>query len=920
MTRSIGKKITIGDAAGTAGSYKRYTLAENEDGIPQFHELSDPDQWGADGKPVERTWNMFGGGLGKAVEFEGEEPDGGYYFSKNCYATPYGVKPAPTVTSVAITGCTTPMKWFFEAETAAAGKYALYALADDGAGNAYAYKIRLLEGTPEYERTFTFAPPDYPFATGSYTGNGRDDIEITGLPFQPNGLIIKARTGSTYPVYWTSTMTVGESKLDATDAMLTDGVKSATSDGFVLGTNGAVNTDTVVYDWAAWKDDGTTICVGSYTGDGNATQVISSGVDFEPDSVIVIPDALGAGTPDVSWRTEDMDATESYRMGQLEAAQTDLIRAFSSTPNFTVGNDADVNTNTKTYHFIVFKELGDCCEFHKYTGSTSAQSITLADPFQGEMVLIRHDGADQAIWRPDSIDPSSSMSVGLKNNNQAGSGVTAINSNGFDVSIADTVGGDTDTYYYGVFRGAVTGTPAVGKPFFWDGKWRVPLGDSASFATLDTIADNAADTWSYSPDIKALHFAGVGNEMARAHDTNNISLVSADPNRTGNWGADYPVGEPSETITDIEEYSGELAVTTIKGLHFFDGVGYAQRKLTFGEDSENGQGMFLWYDQMLVPAKGALHVWRRGSSQPVGPDADDRNQVWPNITGEVRHGRHYGLAGIKNTLWIYGVYQFSSTENYICTIKPWLYGPRPFRWDTLLSVDDTSKWLYAETIGPRLWWPENTGSPYTMKFISLKDDGSPEGSTYGQASDTAYFYPPEWVLPGKVRFRSMEIEIPGSATEGNFGWTGKVLVDRGASASLTGTIADRGFSELFWTAGTNDTGFSVRAEIICSMSSYTPSATPPEIRRITIRAMPIPDEAANITAVVDLAKGPRTVEKTYDDLRAHIGTAASTIRHPITNKLIKVNVTQVHTEMMKQKGNLPPAAVAVVKMRRSDTS
>ena len=117
-------------------------------------------------------------------------------------------------------------------------------------------------------------PSDY-FNTKLYTGNGTTDTAITGVGFQPDLSIIKARDMA----YDHNVMDAvrGSTKRVATD--LTDAestqaemIKSFASDGFNLGDNGGVNQNTKTYVAWNWKANS----AGSSNTDGSITSTVSA--------------------------------------------------------------------------------------------------------------------------------------------------------------------------------------------------------------------------------------------------------------------------------------------------------------------------------------------------------------------------------------------------------------------------------------------------------------------------------------------------------------------------------------------------------------------------------------------------------------------------------------------------------------------
>ena len=171
-------------------------------------------------------------------------------------------------------------------------------------------------------------------ATGSYTGNAADNRAITA-GFQPDLVIVKARHRQS-GVARSSTMTGDASKpLDGTAALATL-IQSLTATGFTLGTNAQVNPNGPTYHWTAFKARSGALKVGTYTGNGAATQAVT-GVGFSPEYVSL----LGASAQRAMQRFAGM--TRAFASTRTPARPT---RSTPSTP--TASRSATAPRRTRT--------------------------------------------------------------------------------------------------------------------------------------------------------------------------------------------------------------------------------------------------------------------------------------------------------------------------------------------------------------------------------------------------------------------------------------------------------------------------------------------------------------------------------------------------------------------------------------------
>ena len=88
-------------------------------------------------------------------------------------------------------------------------------------------------------------------AYGSYTGNGADDRDITGVGFQPDLVWVKRASSLTAGVMRPSSVAGDSTEFFNTSAAAADHVQTLQSDGFQVGT--LENASGSAYRWFAWK-------------------------------------------------------------------------------------------------------------------------------------------------------------------------------------------------------------------------------------------------------------------------------------------------------------------------------------------------------------------------------------------------------------------------------------------------------------------------------------------------------------------------------------------------------------------------------------------------------------------------------------------------------------------------------------------
>src|SRR5690349_8023372 len=102
-------------------------------------------------------------------------------------------------------------------------------------------------------------------ASGSYTGNGSSK-SITGLGFQP--AFVWVQGGSNVAVLCLDAFGANQTRaVIFLNGLFSGGVTSLTSDGFTVGSDATVNSNSVTYYWLALAGNGNNdFETGSYTG------------------------------------------------------------------------------------------------------------------------------------------------------------------------------------------------------------------------------------------------------------------------------------------------------------------------------------------------------------------------------------------------------------------------------------------------------------------------------------------------------------------------------------------------------------------------------------------------------------------------------------------------------------------------------
>ena len=172
-------------------------------------------------------------------------------------------------------------------------------------------------------------PSDY-FNTVLYTGNGGTNA-ITGVGFQPDWVWLKTRSGSSSHALFDSVRGVQKRLIsNTTDAEITytNALASFDSDGFTIGDNGAINTNTATHVSWNWLASNTT----ASNTDGSISSTVSANTT--------------SGFSIVSWNGSDANATIGHGLGS--APRVIFIKNRQSAEQWYVYHESMGNGNKLT--------------------------------------------------------------------------------------------------------------------------------------------------------------------------------------------------------------------------------------------------------------------------------------------------------------------------------------------------------------------------------------------------------------------------------------------------------------------------------------------------------------------------------------------------------------------------------------------
>ncbi|MFA5831567.1 MAG: hypothetical protein WC878_07105 [Candidatus Paceibacterota bacterium] len=306
------------------------------------------------------------------------------------------------------------------------------------------------------------APPPpsgtFTMANGTYTGTGAA-LPISGLGFSPDLVLVKDNALN-YHVFRTRLMK-GDSTayLSNAAANFTLGITSLDADGFSIGTNAIVNTNTNTYQWTAFGNAYNTeilnggaadFAIGAYTGAHTSALVSSdnrniTGVPFQPDLVAVKRAGATAGV----WHPSVLAGDLSMYFGTTAGDTADIVQAFNS-DGFQIGTNAGVNTAANLYQWFAFKN-GPNFTVNTYTGTGAGQNITTPG-FQPDLLWIKRSTAVAGVSRPSSL--AGNLTQYLTNVANIADRVTNFLYNGFSLTgVSTETNANLGVYRYAAWQG-----------------------------------------------------------------------------------------------------------------------------------------------------------------------------------------------------------------------------------------------------------------------------------------------------------------------------------------------------------------------------------------------------------------------------------------------------------------------------------
>lgn len=289
---------------------------------------------------------------------------------------------------------------------------------------------------------------------GTYTGNGADSTNITGIGFRPDFILIKG--GANHTIFRTKRMIGDVTGYVSNNAVnLANAVQEILNDGFQVGTNAVANTNTTPYFYIAIKGTSAQkyFNVGKYFGSGADNRDFNvGGVSFTPDFVFTKADAAQHSAGRSSAQTGDA----TFHFTNVADASNKIQSLISN--GFQLGSHDMVNKASTDYYYMAMKHFTGAFVTGTYTGNGLDNRVVTGLGFQPDAVIVKNGTSTQ---HPVMItkDMTAGESFPLNAAAAVTTGIKSLDSDGFTVGTGATANESGSTHWYVAFKSGDYNTP-----------------------------------------------------------------------------------------------------------------------------------------------------------------------------------------------------------------------------------------------------------------------------------------------------------------------------------------------------------------------------------------------------------------------------------------------------------------------------
>ena len=267
--------------------------------------------------------------------------------------------------------------------------------------------------------------PSAYFQTTLYTGTGSSLAVTNGgnSDLQPDLVWLKPR-GITEGHFWTDSVrgvqkTIRSYRTNAEETE-SQGLTAFNSDGFTMGTNSDINTNTEPGVAWQWKKVAGVFDIQTYAGNSNGSRTVAHNLGVVP-SLIIVKNRTNAADWFVGSTTSGVSfnwATDYFRLNEAAAKGTDsggnLFGAVPTDSVFTPGTNNDMNGSNNNYVAYLFGNKQGVSKVGSYIGNANADGPFVYLGFKPRFVMTkRTDNTSDWVLMDSKRNPFNVMDTDL---------------------------------------------------------------------------------------------------------------------------------------------------------------------------------------------------------------------------------------------------------------------------------------------------------------------------------------------------------------------------------------------------------------------------------------------------------------------------------------------------------------------------
>lgn len=474
-------------------------------------------------------------------------------------------------------------------------------------------------------------------AEGTYTGDGVDNRDITGVGFKPSMVLVKnsnsASSNNTRPL-WNTRDHFGDTTSYFGDAVggIPNAIQLLQNDGFQIGSSVNTNESGMTHYWFALGGDTSAptasgtfkMARGSYTGTGSALSVSSLG--FKPDLIFVKDNSTNGAVFKTSMMPGDITAYTALTTADFTGGITSI-----DSDGFSIGTSAVLNTSAQTYHWQAFggaynpytRTGASDFAVGAYHGNALAREIT-GQPFQPDFVAAKRGPGTGQVLQYKTTSFAGDASASLGSAADVTNAVLGFNTDGFRIGTSANVNGLGNLTRWFAFKagtnfsvGDYTGDGIMDKAISSPGVqpdlvWVKRSGQLAVQRPSSLAGDNSQ------------YFVGTANASGRIKSLTSTGFTLGINAEVNTSGANYrfvswripPSGSLSTNIVDAGGSSVPSPNFSMSSLGFL--FECSTSTATIGENTQrlrvsNTTASPIW-SLSIAPTDGSTALWRNGGN------------------------------------------------------------------------------------------------------------------------------------------------------------------------------------------------------------------------------------------------------------------------------------------------------------------